>query len=147
MKQTKIEQLIEPLIIELGYELWGCEYLASGKHSILRIFIDREQGITLDDCELVSHQVSTLLDVEEPISSNYSLEISSPGLERILFKPTQYSRYLGEKVFIKLSRPYESRRKLKGLLKRVDEDYIVVTSEEGEYKILFSDIIRANLIV
>ena len=147
MKNEKVEKLLEPLIEELGYELWGCEYLPSGKHSILRVFIDSEHGITLDDCVLVSHQVNALLDVEEPISGQYNLEVSSPGLDRKLFKPEQYQRYIGENVFIKLSKPYDKKRKLKGLLKHVGEGYIVVESDKDEYNIVLTDIITANLIV
>jgi ribosome maturation factor RimP len=89
MIKDELEHLLAPTINDMGYELWGCEYLPQGKHSLLRIYIDKTDGISIDDCQEVSHQISALLDVEDPIPGNYSLEVSSPGIPRPLFNSWQ----------------------------------------------------------
>jgi ribosome maturation factor RimP len=94
----KIEVLIQPVIEDMGYELVGIEYVASGKHSILRVYIDSEQGIGLSDCETVSRQLSSIFDVEDPITMPYNLEVSSPGIERPLFHIKHYQRFLGNDI-------------------------------------------------
>ena len=146
MIQDELEQLLAPTINDMGYELWGCEYLAQGKHSLLRIYIDKEDGITLDDCQAVSHQVSALLDVEDPITGNYSLEISSPGIPRPLFKDSQYQRYIGELLQIKTFKPVRNKRKLQGVLAAVSDEGIVLTVQDEKCELLFSNIVKAYLI-
>jgi len=89
-KEQQIQALLEPTVEALGYELWGLEYLSQGRHSTLRLYIESEQGISIDDCAAVSEQVSSVLDVEDPITGEYTLEVSSPGMDRLLFKPDQY---------------------------------------------------------
>lgn len=111
MIKNDIESLLYPIVSELGYQLWACEYLPQGKHSLLRVYIDRPEGIGLSDCELVSKQVSALLDVEDPIPGNYSLEVSSPGIPRPLFHKEHYLMYVGHEVYVKLRKAIDGKRK------------------------------------
>lgn len=147
MIQDELEQLLAPTVNDMGYELWGCEYLAQGKHSLLRIYIDKADGIGIEDCQNVSHQASALLDVEDPIPGNYSLEVSSPGIPRPLFKKWQFERYLGESVSIKTFKPVNSKRKLLGTLVSVSENTVVLNSNGEDHELLFSNIVKAYLIV
>lgn len=118
----KIKTLILPVVEDMGYELVGVEYIASGKHSILRVYIDSDKGIGLNDCETVSHQLSSIFDVEEPIKSQYNLEVSSPGIERPLFDIKHYQRFLGYDVKLKLVRAINAQRKFKGVIASVSEN-------------------------
>lgn len=146
MIRNEIEAMLMPLVEDLGYEFWGCEYLSQGKHSLLRIYIDTEDGINVEDCERVSKQISAYLDVEDPIPGNYSLEISSPGIPRPLFYKEQYKRYLGQDVQIKLFKPVNGSRKLKGTILDVSEDVLILQMGEEKIEIPFSHIVKANLI-
>lgn len=111
----------------MGYELVGVELFRKGASGlVLRVYIDSENGITLDDCSAVSHQLSGVLDVEDPISENYDLEISSPGLDRLLFEPAQFERFKGQKARLKLITPMEGRRKLEGLLAGTEGDTVLL---------------------
>ena len=111
---TLVTELIDTTIQALGVELWGVELLQQGKYSLLRIYIEREEGVTIEDCEKVSRQISALLDVEDPIAGEYTLEVSSPGMDRPLFTIEQYSQFIGSEVELKLRRPLDGRRKFKG---------------------------------
>jgi ribosome maturation factor RimP len=145
MIQSEIEQILKPLIDDLGYELWGCEYLVQGKHSLLRIYIDKVNGINIEDCERVSKQVSALLDVEDPISRNYSLEISSPGISRPLFNKEQYRRYIGHDIQVKLFKPVAGRRKLSGTLMTISDNLLMLKVDDEQLEVQFSQIVKANL--
>ncbi|UQB43051.1 ribosome maturation factor RimP [Thiomicrospira microaerophila] len=146
--EQKIEELVAPAITAMGLEFWGCEYIAAGKDSTLRIYIDRPNvGVTVDDCALASRQISAIMDVEDPIASAYMLEISSPGMERPLFKPEQYKPYIGQKVNVRSRLAIMGRRKFKGELIEVTEDQIVVEVDRESYEIPFSSIDKANLVV
>jgi ribosome maturation factor RimP len=101
-KQEILHNLIEPVVESLGCELWGLEYLTQGRYTTLRIFIDGPNGVSLDDCEKVSRQVSAVMDVEDPIDGEYTLEVSSPGMDRPLYTAAHYARYLGETVNLRL---------------------------------------------
>lgn len=147
MIQDELEQLLAPTVNDMGYELWGCEYLAQGKHSLLRIYIDKADGIGIEDCQLVSHQVSALLDVDDPIPGNYSLEVSSPGIPRPLFKSWQYQRYIGQAAQIKTFKPVANKRKLLGTIVSASENSIVLNMNGEDHELLFSNIVKANLIV
>ncbi|QMT58889.1 ribosome maturation factor RimP [Legionella sp. PC997] len=147
MIQDELEDLLAPTINDMGYELWGCEYLSQGKHSLLRIYIDKIDGIGIEDCEAVSHQVSALLDVEDPISGNYSLEVSSPGIPRPLFKNWQYQRYIGHEVQVKTFKPIEGKRKLLGTIVSVSENTLVLKINNEDQELLFSNIVKASLTV
>jgi len=146
--KATLEALIEPVVTALGYELVGIEHLSQGRRSLLRLYIDSDQGITLDDCERVSHQVSGLLDVEEPIRGDYTLEVSSPGLDRPLFKPEHYQRFVGHKVRLRLHAPLNGRRKYVGLIEGLAADGTLVLEVEGEGRLDLSlgDIDKANLV-
>ncbi len=147
MIQREIEQLIQPTLESMGYELWGCEYLSQGKHSLLRVYIDKADGIGIEDCEKTSRQISAILDVEDPISGNYSLEVSSPGIPRPLFHSNQYERYVGMEVQIKLFKPVSAQRKFVGTIVSADEQTLVLTIDNKQQDFLFSNIVKANLMV
>lgn len=145
MKQQEIEAMLKPLIDDLGYELWGCEYLPQGKHSLLRLYIDKPEGINIDDCEQVSRQVSAFLDVEDPIPGNYSLEVSSPGIPRPIFQKEQYKRYLGYAIQVKLYKPINGHRKLSGIIVSTNDDVLILKVGEEQVELQFSQIVKANL--
>lgn len=145
-KESAVQTLITPTIEALGYELVGCVYIPQGRHAVLRIFIDSPNGIMLEDCEQVSRQVSALLDVEDPITGAYNLEVSSPGLDRPLFTPAQFMRFKGEKANIRLNIPVANRRHFKGVIQNVSDDSVVLETEEGEMVLAFNNIARANLV-
>lgn len=145
MIQNKVEQLLQPVIEEMGYELWACEYRAQGQHSLLRVYIDKEDGISITDCEEVSRRVNAILDVEEPISGHYTLEISSPGIPRPLFHPWQYERYLGREVKLKLLRPIREQRNFNGVIATVCETSVTLEIEGQQQELSFSNIVKANL--
>ncbi len=128
---TRLQELLEPVVTGLGYELYGLEYLGQGKYSVLRIYIDQESGITVDDCSKVSHQVSGVLDVEDPISGQYTLEVSSPGMDRPLLKAEHYGRYTGQQVKVKLDKPINGQSRFSGVLRGL-KDGSVVVEVDGE---------------
>ena len=142
-----LTSLIEPVVEGLGYELLGIEYISQGRHSILRLYIDSEQGIGLGDCEQVSRQVSGVLDVEDPLKGQYVLEVSSPGLDRPLFKAEHYIRHIGQTVRIRLRRPQNNQRKFRGEIVAADEESILLRDAENgqETRLVYSDIEKANL--
>jgi len=133
MKQAPehLLNLIEPIVEGLGYECVGVEYNPHPKNGLLRIYIDSEQGILVDDCSKVSHQVSGVLDVEDPIQGNYQLEVSSPGEDRPFFKIVQFERFIGSTVMVNLFKAIGGRKKIKGLIEKVDGE-VVTLSEEGQ---------------
>jgi ribosome maturation factor RimP len=141
-----IEKLILPSIESLGYELWAVEYL-QGKTKTLRIYIDKEDGITLDDCSVVSQQVGAVLDIEEPISGEYNLEISSPGLERELFKFEHYDRLIGNTIKIKLMQAVDNKRLITGKISKVEGNIITIATSEIDLEIDFNLINKAHLVV
>lgn len=142
-----INELIEPAVNALGYELVGVEYNTGGKGGgLLRIYIDREQGITANDCQAVSHQVSGVLDVEDPISGHYTLEVSSPGLDRLLFKPADFERFTGQVVKLTLTYPVEGRRKYKGRIIGLQESNILIEFDGDELSVPFDQIDKARLV-
>ena len=145
-KQSQLEKIIRPAVEAAGFEFWGLEYLSQGKHSILRVFIEHENGIDVDDCAEVSHQVSGVLDVEDPISGFYNLEISSPGMDRPLFTEQQFAQYLGETVELRLSFPLNGRRKFKGTIEQVNNGQIELLVDGEVYDISVQQIEKAQLI-
>ena len=141
-----LESLLSPTVDGLGYELWGIDFRSSQKHAHLKVYIDSEKGITVDDCSDVSHQISGLLDVEDPISVPYTLEVSSPGVERPLMKLAHFERYVGSDVKVRLSWPVNNRRNFLGTLKGVNADEITMDVDEESVVFPFNAIKRANLI-
>jgi len=143
---TKLLALLKPIAEGLGYEFVGAEYLSQGKHSVLRVFIDKPEGIAVEDCEAVSRQVSSMLDVEDPITGVYSLEVSSPGMDRPLFCPEHFEQFVGRDVKLLLSAPLNNRRKMTVTLKQMS-DGIVHAELEGEaIEIDFENIEKAHLV-
>ena len=142
----QIELLIEAPIESLGYELVGVEYNKNGPDTILRIYIDSEQGISLEDCERVSHQVSGILDVEEPINAAYSLEVSSPGFDRPLFKARDFERFTGSKAKISMKLPVNGRRNFKGLLQGFSDGNILIEVDGEVYDLPLTKLAKAKLI-
>lgn len=143
----QLHDIIEPAVTALGCELVGVEHIAQGRHSMLRIYIDSAAGITLEDCERVSHQVSAVLDVEDPIHGHYTLEVSSPGLERPLFKAEHYRRFVGNEIQVRLRAPLAGRRKFKGLLQAIGDDDVVVLVVDGtEYRLALDEIEKAHVV-
>lgn len=143
---NRLQAIIEPSVSALGYELVGIEYLPQGRYSLLRVYIDSEAGITVDDCEKVSRQLSGVLDVEDPIKGQYSLEISSPGLDRPLFTPEHFVRFAGQQVQVRLQQPLNGQRKFKGLLRGMDGEEVLIEIDGGELRVLPEEIDKANLI-
>jgi ribosome maturation factor RimP len=143
-----LHERLVTLISSMGYELVGCEMLPQGRQMVFRIFIDKKNGVTIDDCSQVSHQVSAMMDVEDPIQGRYSLEVSSPGIDRPLFEIEHYRKYIGSRIKIRLYSPIDQRRQYKGVLNRVEgEDiYLLVEDSEQEVILPFSAIEKANLI-
>jgi ribosome maturation factor RimP len=138
--------LFEPEVAALGYELLGIELNQNGHGSILRIYIDKEDGIVVDDCVLVSQQLSGLLDVEDPIKGNYDLEVSSPGLDRPLFTLEQFKKYVGETVKLKLYEKLDGRKRFVGVLKAIEDENIIISCDEEEYTVPFRLLERARLV-
>jgi len=142
----KLQSIVENAVESLGYELVGVEYLARDKAALLRVYIDKEEGIALEDCEAVSHQLSGVLDVEDPISGNYQLEISSPGLDRPIFKASDFQRFSGQQVKIKLARPLEGRKNFTGFLKGLQETDVVIEMDGQDIYLALASIDQARLI-
>ncbi|TAK75646.1 MAG: ribosome maturation factor RimP [Gammaproteobacteria bacterium] len=136
------------LINSMGYEMVGGELFPQGGATIFRIYIDRPTGVTLDDCSLVSRQVSAMMDVEDPVRGRYVLEVSSPGVNRPLFELEHYRKFIGHRVKIRLHAPVHERRQFKGVLTRVegDEIYLLIDDSTQEVSLPFSAIEKANLI-
>ena len=145
-KQALLARMIEPAVKALGFELWGIEFFAQSKRKLLRIYIDGPNGINVDDCAAVSHQVSGILEVEDPIAGEYVLEVSSPGMDRPLFKLDQYERYIGEELKLRLKIPYEGRRNFSGVLTAVENDEIVLHEGDTEYLLPFETIDKAHIV-
>jgi len=144
----KLTSLLEPAVQALGYELVGIEFLPQGRHSLLRIYIDAEAGIRIEDCERVSHQVSGILEVEDPVAGQYTLEVSSPGLDRPLFKAEHYVRFMGSKVKLRLRRAVAGRRNISGVIGAVNDAQVTVHDEMSDETIIINleEIDKANLI-
>jgi len=145
VKERQLEDMLKPTVEGLGFELWGIEYISQGKHSVLCIYIESENGINVDDCAQVSHQVGSLLDVEEAITGEYTLEVSSPGMDRLLFKLDQYPAYIGEEIEMRLRTAFEGRRKFKGVLKGIEGEDIVVEVDNHEYLLPHDAVDKARI--
>jgi len=144
--ERQLTDLLESAVVASGYELVGLEFIRAGAHSTLRIYIDHENGINVDDCAEVSHQVSAVLDVEDPISVAYNLEVSSPGLERPLFKAAHYEQFIGHEVSIVLKMAVGNRRKWKGTILSIEGETVTLTVDGQEEQFALSNISKANLI-
>ena len=134
--EEKVEKLVEPIIEKIGYELYDVEYTKEGKNYFLRIFIDNEKGIDLNDCEKVNDAITDILDEENYIKEQYFLEVSSPGIERVLRKDKHLEQNIGEQINIKLFKKDENGKKeYLGKLKEFDDFKIVIEQDENEIQI------------
>ena len=145
-QDIKLETLVSQAVAVTGFTFWGLEFFRAGKNSILRVYIDHENGIGVDDCAEVSRQVGSMLDVEDPISGEYVLEVSSPGMDRVLFKAEQYPAYVGAKLNVKTKMPIEGRRKFSGKLNSIENNCIVLEVDDAEYEIPFKNIEKAQVV-
>jgi ribosome maturation factor RimP len=127
-----LRDLLEPAVTALGCELVGIEYRPNGAQSLLRVYIDRPDGVTVDDCSAVSYQVSGLLDVEDPVPGHYTLEVSSPGLDRPLFQAHDFERYTGHEVKVRMRFPIAGQRNFRGLLQGLQEQQVVIQEQDGK---------------
>ena len=129
--EKKVENLIAPVILKDNNELVDVEFVKEGQNWYLRIFIDKEGGVTVDDCETVSRAVEKVLDVEDPIEQAYILEVSSPGLDRPLKKDSDFVKYAGETVDVKLYKAVDKQKEFQGILKGLDGTVVTITDENG----------------
>ena len=143
--REKLMALSEPLLAQLGYELVDLEYAPGRAHAVLRVFIDRAEGVGLDDCERVSHELAALLDVEDPVPSAYTLEVSSPGLDRVLRTPAHFQRFVGERVRVELRNPRDGRRRYTGRLAALNVEGIELNVDGAMVAVSFAEIGRARL--
>jgi ribosome maturation factor RimP len=142
----ELNRLIRPAIEAMGFEFVGLEYLSNPKNRLVRIYIDREpDGIDVEDCAAVSNEVSALLDVEDPVSGQYSLEVSSPGIERPLFEPAHFRRFIGEPAVVLLHAPVEGRRKLVGPIVEADESGATIDVDGTRFSVSYDEVRRAHL--
>lgn len=137
--------LIEPAVTGMGYEFVGLE-LVRARGVTLRIYIDRDGGVRLDDCESVSREISALLDVHDPIKSGYSLEVSSPGLDRPLFTAAQFGQFAGRRAKVTLHEPLDGRRKFDGSIMGVEDEEIRFEQDGHEVRFVLSNVRKANLV-
>jgi ribosome maturation factor RimP len=146
--RERLMALIEPLLVRMGYELVELEHVAGRAHAVVRIFIDRpeaQQGVGIDDCERVSHEVSALLDVEDPIPTAYTLEVSSPGADRVLRKRAHFDRFVGSRVFVELKEPRDGRKRYTGMLRVVQDEGIELEVDRQKVSVPFGEIGKARL--
>ena len=142
----KLTDLFAPVVEAMGYELVGVEYLNRGRGSLLRVYIDQQEGITLDDCSRVSHQISGILDVEDPIEENYSLEVSSPGLDRPLFGRRDFERFIGNRVTLKLRTKISGQRRFVGKLLGMEQEEILLAVGDETLRLPLDQIDKAKLV-
>jgi ribosome maturation factor RimP len=142
-----IGDMLEPGIRSMGYELVGVEYQSGGKGGgLLRVYIDSADGISADDCQKVSYQVSGVLDVEDPIPGHYTLEISSPGLDRLLFRPEDFERFAGQLVKLRAASPVNGRRNFKGRLVGLRDGQVVIEQDGEEVSLVYEQVDQARLV-
>lgn len=145
-KDTQLIELLQPVVEAMGFMFWGLEFHASARHTLLRVYIDHADGINVDQCAEVSRQISSVLDVEDPITQNYTLEVSSPGMDRPLFTLEHYQQYANHIVDLRLRSPFEGRRKFKGQLLGVEDQDVVLLVDEHEYLLPVELIEKAHIV-
>lgn len=144
--RERLQQILEPVVEALGYELVLLEFSPSTKSGLLRLYIDSPGGITIEDCERVSREVAAQLDVEDPISTGYRLEVSSPGLDRPLVKPAHYERFLGEQARVQLLAPRDGRRRFTGWIRSAGAQTLQLETQDGLVELPYAEIDRARLV-
>ncbi|MGN0467527.1 MAG: ribosome maturation factor RimP [Acutalibacteraceae bacterium] len=126
-----VRSIVEPIASELGLEIWDIRFLKEGSQWYLRIFIDKEGGVSIDDCVDLTHAINEPLDKADPIEQAYCLEVSSPGVERELIKPEHFEKYVGAKIMVKMIRPVDGKREFKGILESFDDGNITLRTDDG----------------
>ncbi|MBN6710640.1 ribosome maturation factor RimP [Haemophilus haemoglobinophilus] len=144
--EEKLQELLQSSVEDLGCELWGIECQRAGRFLTVRLYIDKDGGVTVDDCADVSRQVSAVLDVEDPIADKYNLEVSSPGLDRPLFTLAQFERYIGQDISVHLRIPMLDRRKWQGKLEKIENDMLTLVVDGQPQVLVFGNIQKANVI-
>ena len=145
-RDSLLIELLQPVVEAMGFIFWGLEFKASGRHTLLRIYIDHEEGVNVDQCAEVSRQVSSVLDVEDPITQEYTLEVSSPGMDRPLFTLQQYQQYANHILDLRLRVPFDGRRKFKGQLLGTEDQDVVLLVDENEYLLPIELIEKAHIV-
>ncbi|PTB99236.1 ribosome maturation factor RimP [Marinobacter sp. Z-F4-2] len=144
--EERLMEMLEPAVAALDFELWVVEFVRAGKHSTLRVYIDHADGVGVDDCAQVSYQVSAILDVEDPINTEYFLEVSSPGMERPFFAAQQFADYVGEIAAVELTMSQQGKRKFKGEIAAVDGSQITFVVDGETFTVAHSTIKKAHLV-
>ncbi len=142
----QLEAALAPAVEALGYHIWYCELQTAGKRKILRLLIEGENGVNANACAKISRQASSILDVEDLVSGQYVLEVSSPGLDRPLVKTEHYQRYIGRQIKIKLRMPQEDRRQWSGVLRQCDDEHMHLETDDGTLDVRLDNIDKANLV-
>lgn len=146
MLHERLMRVVEPAVEALGYELVLLEFMPHQRNAMLRLFIDSSAGISLEDCERVSREVAAVLDVEDPITQAYRLEVSSPGVDRPLVKPEHYQRFCGEIIQVQMLNPVEGRRKFRGVLLSCIGGVLAVQVDSGTVELPLTDVEKARLV-
>ena len=146
MSSARLTRLLQPLVEDLGYEFVGIEYQSNPKNPVVVIYIDRPEGIAIEDCETVSREVAALLDVEDPIPGHYNLEVSSPGVDRPLFNAEQFARFKGEQAAVTLYAPMDGRRKFKGEILGAEGETVTMEQDGTEVVLEMGNIAKARLV-
>ena len=147
MLDQHIRALIEPVIQSHGFEIWSCEVHHSGRHSLLRVTVDNvEKGVSLDDCALISREIGAILDVEDPIKTEYQLEISSPGMDRVLSTILHFTRYIGTEIKVKFRAPHAQKSGI-ATIEKVEGASIYLVLDKETLRVTLSDIQKANVFV
>ncbi len=144
--EAELHALLEPGAKALGFELVMLELVGSGPNTVLRVFVDNPRGVTVEDCADVSHQLSAILDVEDPIVGHYTLEVSSPGLDRPLVKREHFEKVIGQKIKVWLRHPMNGCRKFSGRLREMRGEYIIVEVDGEFYELPLGEVEKARLV-
>ena len=146
-KADELIDMLTPTVEALKLELLGIEFAQSGSRALLRLYIDVEgRLVNIEDCEAVSREVAAILDVNDPITSKYTLEVSSPGIDRPLFKPAHFARFMGEQAKVNLRLPQNTRRRVQGRIAKVEGDMLTIAEDKVEFEIAFDNIEKARLV-
>ncbi len=146
MSVQKLNEILQPLVEDLGYEFVGLVYSSDPKHALLRIYIDQENGVGIEDCERVSRETAALLDVKDPIKSQYNLEVSSPGLDRPLFTLAHFREFAGREAQVSLFAPLDGRRKFSGKILGANDESVRFEQDGSEVALVFDNIAKAKLV-
>ena len=143
----KLERIVRPVVESFGCELWGIDFRPFSKSALLRVYIDKAEGITLADCSQISYQLSGIFEVEDPIDVPYTLEVSSPGIERPLLTLAHFSKFCGEQAKVRLRWPIEDQRNFVGIIDAVTDSGVVLQVSENKIEIPIDAVSRGKLLV